>query len=99
MAEAVPGGVRITPAENGATPPTGSIGAGAASCCSRWCLRVEATPARSRSPCRESRIRRLTVALGGFGYQVTMVGVSAVVWTLIIVMPVVTVRLFQRRAS
>lgn len=35
-------------------------------------------------------------ALGGFGYQVTMVGVSAVVWTLIILSPVVAVRLIRR---
>ncbi len=35
-------------------------------------------------------------ALGGFGYQVTMVGVSAVVWTLIILSPVVAVRLLRR---
>jgi hypothetical protein len=35
-------------------------------------------------------------ALGGFGYQVTMVGVSAVVWTLIILSPVVVVRLVRR---
>jgi hypothetical protein len=35
-------------------------------------------------------------ALGGFGYQVTMVGVSAVVWTLIILSPVVAVRLVRR---
>lgn len=32
-------------------------------------------------------------ALGGFGYQVTMVGVSAVVWTLIILGSVVAMRL------
>jgi len=35
-------------------------------------------------------------ALGGVGYQVTMVGVSAVVWTLIILSPVVAVRLVRR---
>ncbi len=35
-------------------------------------------------------------ALGGFGYQVTMVGVSAVVWTLIILGSVVAVRLLRR---
>ena len=35
-------------------------------------------------------------ALGGIGYQVTMVGVSAVVWTLIILSPVVAVRLVRR---
>ena len=35
-------------------------------------------------------------ALGGFGYQVTMVGVSAVVWTLIIISPVVALRLLRR---
>jgi hypothetical protein len=35
-------------------------------------------------------------ALGGFGYQITMVGVSAVVWTLIILSPVVAVRLVRR---
>jgi hypothetical protein len=31
-------------------------------------------------------------ALGGFGYQVTMVGVSTLVWTLVILSVVVTVR-------
>jgi hypothetical protein len=35
-------------------------------------------------------------ALGGFGYQVTMVGVSAVVWTLMILGSVVAVRLVLR---
>ena len=35
-------------------------------------------------------------ALGGIGYQITMVGVSAVVWTLIILSPVVAVRLVRR---
>jgi len=35
-------------------------------------------------------------ALGGFGYQVTMVGVSAVVWTLIILSPAVAARLVRR---
>jgi hypothetical protein len=35
-------------------------------------------------------------ALGGFGYQVTMVGVSAVVWTLIILSPAVALRLVGR---
>jgi hypothetical protein len=35
-------------------------------------------------------------ALGGFGYQVTMVGVSAVVWTLIILSVAVAVRLVRR---
>jgi uncharacterized membrane protein YoaK (UPF0700 family) len=35
-------------------------------------------------------------ALGGFGYQVTMVGVSAVVWTLIIISPAVALRLLRR---
>jgi hypothetical protein len=35
-------------------------------------------------------------ALGGFGYQVTMVGVSALVWTLILLSPVVAVRLIRR---
>ncbi len=35
-------------------------------------------------------------ALGGFGYQVTMVGVSALVWTLIILSLVVGVRLLRR---
>jgi hypothetical protein len=35
-------------------------------------------------------------ALGGFGYQVTMVGVSAVVWTLIILSPAVALRLVRR---
>ena len=37
-------------------------------------------------------------ALGGFGYQVTMVGVSAVVWTLIILSPAVALRLIRRLA-
>jgi hypothetical protein len=37
-------------------------------------------------------------ALGGFGYQVTMVGVSAVVWTLIILSPAVALRLVRRFA-
>ena len=36
-------------------------------------------------------------ALGGFGYQVTMVGVSALVWTLIILTPVMAVRLVRSR--
>ena len=36
-------------------------------------------------------------ALGGFGYQVTMVGVSAIVWTLIILSPALAVRLIRRR--
>ena len=35
-------------------------------------------------------------ALGGLGYQVTMVGVSAVVWTVIILSPAVALRLFRR---
>ncbi|SRR6266550_4248865 len=35
-------------------------------------------------------------ALGGFGYQVTMVGVSALVWTLIFLSPAVAVRLLRR---
>lgn len=35
-------------------------------------------------------------ALGGIGYQVTMVGVSAVVWTMIILSTVVAVRLVRR---
>lgn len=35
-------------------------------------------------------------ALGGFGYQVTMVGVSALVWTLILLIPVVAVRFIRR---
>ena len=35
-------------------------------------------------------------ALGGFGYQVTMVGVSALLWTLIILSPAVAVRLLRR---
>jgi len=35
-------------------------------------------------------------ALGGFGYQVTMVGVSALVWTLIILSLAVAVRLVRR---
>ena len=34
-------------------------------------------------------------ALGGFGYQATMVGVSAVVWTLIILSLTIAVRLFR----
>ena len=39
-------------------------------------------------------------ALGGFGYQVTMVGVSAIVWTVIILSPALAMRLVQRlRAS
>jgi hypothetical protein len=37
-------------------------------------------------------------ALGGFGYQVTMVGVSALVWTLIVLSPAVAVRLVRRLA-
>jgi hypothetical protein len=37
-------------------------------------------------------------ALGGFGYQATMVGVSAVVWTLIILSPAVALRLMRRFA-
>jgi hypothetical protein len=35
-------------------------------------------------------------ALGGFGYQVTMVGVSALVWTLILLSPAMAVRLLRR---
>ena len=35
-------------------------------------------------------------ALGGVGYQFTMVGVSAIVWTLIILSPVVAVRPVRR---
>ncbi len=35
-------------------------------------------------------------ALGGFGYQVTMVGVSALVWTLIILSLAMAVRLVRR---
>jgi hypothetical protein len=35
-------------------------------------------------------------AFGGFGYQVTMVGVSALVWTLIILSAAATVRLLRR---
>ena len=35
-------------------------------------------------------------ALGGFGYQVTIVGVSAVVWTLIILSLAVAIRLLRR---
>ena len=35
-------------------------------------------------------------ALGGLGYAVTMVGVSALVWTLIALMPVVVARLVRR---
>ena len=34
-------------------------------------------------------------ALGGFGYQATMVGVSAVVWTLIILSLTLAVRFFR----
>jgi len=35
-------------------------------------------------------------ALGGLGYQATMVGVSAVVWTLVILSPVMALRLLRR---
>src|SRR5438093_6557022 len=35
-------------------------------------------------------------ALGGFGYQVTMVGVSALVWSLIFLSPALAVRLLRR---
>ena len=35
-------------------------------------------------------------ALGGWGYQATMVGVSAVVWTVIILSPAVALRLLRR---
>ena len=35
-------------------------------------------------------------ALGGFGYQVTMVGVSALVWSLLILSPSVAIRLLRR---
>lgn len=35
-------------------------------------------------------------ALGGFGYRATMVGVSALVWTLIILSPALAVRLVRR---
>jgi hypothetical protein len=38
-------------------------------------------------------------ALGGFGYQATMVGVSAVVWTVIIISPAVALRLLRRRVG
>ena len=38
-------------------------------------------------------------ALGGFGYQVTMVGVSALVWTLIILSLAGAVRLLRRLAQ
>ena len=38
-------------------------------------------------------------ALGGFGYQVTMVGVSAVVWTLILLSPAGAVRLLRRSSA
>ena len=34
-------------------------------------------------------------ALGGFGYDVTMVGVAALVWTLIILTPALAVRLLR----
>jgi hypothetical protein len=37
-------------------------------------------------------------ALGGFGYRATMVGVSAVVWTLIILSLALTVRFVRRFA-
>src|SRR5213595_388023 len=36
-------------------------------------------------------------ALGGFGYRVTMVGVSALVWTLIIFSVAGAIRLLRRR--
>lgn len=36
-------------------------------------------------------------ALGGFGYQATMVGVSAVVWTLIALGPTLAIRVFRHR--
>ena len=35
-------------------------------------------------------------ALGGFGYDVTMVGVAALVWTLIMLSPALAVRLVRR---
>ena len=35
-------------------------------------------------------------ALGGLGYQITMVGVSAVVWTIIILSPALVMRLVRR---
>jgi hypothetical protein len=38
-------------------------------------------------------------ALGGFGYQVTMVGVSALVWTLIILSLAGAVQLIVRRVK
>ena len=38
-------------------------------------------------------------ALGGFGYQATMVGVSALVWTLIILSAVGAVRLLRRERT
>ena len=38
-------------------------------------------------------------ALGGFGYQVTMVGVSAIVWTVIILSPALAMRLVQRLSA
>lgn len=38
-------------------------------------------------------------ALGGLGYQITMVGVSAVTWTLIIISPAVALRLLRRLVS
>ena len=34
-------------------------------------------------------------ALGGVGYQITMVGVSAVVWTIIILSPALVMRLVR----
>jgi di/tricarboxylate transporter len=38
-------------------------------------------------------------ALGGIGYQVTMVGVSAIVWTLILLSPAGAVRLLRRSSA
>ena len=37
-------------------------------------------------------------ALGGLGYQVTMVGVSALVWTLVLLSPAFAVRLVRHLA-
>ena len=34
-------------------------------------------------------------ALGGFGYQVTMVGASALVWTMILLTPALVLRLVR----
>src|SRR5207237_10464330 len=44
----------------------------------------------------QARLFETHRALGGFGYQVTMVGVSALVWTLIIFSLASAVRLLRR---